>query len=95
MFIIQRAFVKFDVGVTSCTKAFQRLLVHAFYQQKDVAPSPARPLPFTQSCLFASLCADLRPPFNISKNNIAADERLRRDVEEISRKGNSWMNMLV
>ena len=22
-------------------------------------------------------------------------ERLRRDVEEISRKGNSWMNMLV
>ncbi|CDL07071.1 FIG00638591: hypothetical protein [Escherichia coli IS35] len=41
------------------------------------------------------LCADLHPPFNISKIILRQYERLRRDVEEISRKSISWMNMLV
>ncbi|SAJ27361.1 Uncharacterised protein [Enterobacter cloacae] len=34
LFSVQRAFVKFDVGVACCAKAIERFLVHAFNQQE-------------------------------------------------------------
>ena len=34
LFAIQRAFMKFDIGVARCAKAVHRFLVHTFNQQK-------------------------------------------------------------
>ena len=34
LFTIQRAFMKFDIGVARCAEAVHRFLVHTFNQQK-------------------------------------------------------------
>ncbi|CNU09819.1 Uncharacterised protein [Salmonella enterica subsp. enterica serovar Bovismorbificans] len=75
LFSVQRALVIFNVGVTCRTKAFQRLLMHPFNQQKFNFIFLQRYLcHFPDPVFFCHLmlCVDLHPSFNISKKIITA-----------------------
>ena len=50
IFAIQRAFMKFDIGVARCAEAVHRFLVHTFNQQKFNLVFSSDTLAISPSC---------------------------------------------